>query len=232
MAGLVVLGAACDSADTPVAGPEPTTSESHAPSTTTGAGGGSRTVADVIDGDTIEVDTGERVRLIGIDTPETKHPTRGVECYGREAAARTEQLLPVGTSLRLEYDVQRLDRFGRTLAYVYRISDDLFVNLALVQNGYAQAFTYPPNVSHADEFVAAAREAREAGRGLWGPACEESAATSAAPSGGCDPSYPDVCIPAPPPDLDCGDVPDRRFRVRGADPHRFDSDADGVGCET
>lgn len=129
------------------------------------------TVVRVVDGDTIRVrldgDGEERVRLIGIDTPETKDPRRPVQCYGREAAARTVSLLPPGTRVRLERDVEPRDRYGRLLAYVYRASDGLFVNLALVREGYALVLTIPPNVAHAEEFVAAARGAREAGRGLW-----------------------------------------------------------------
>jgi nuclease-like protein len=138
--------------------------------------------------------------------------------------------------VRLVYDVEHLDRYGRTLAYVYRRSDGLFVNAAMVSDGFAQAYTYPPNVAHADEFVALQRAAREAGRGLWSACPSEPApapSSSSMPSaGGCDPSYPDACIPSPPPDLDCADVSDRNFRVEGADPHRFDADHDGIGCES
>jgi micrococcal nuclease len=129
------------------------------------------TVVRVVDGDTIRarLDGGgeEPVRLIGIDTPETKDPRKPVQCYGREAAARTAALLPRGTRVRLERDVEARDRYGRLLAYVFRASDGLFVNLALAREGYAQVLTIPPNVAHAEEFVAAVREAREAGRGLW-----------------------------------------------------------------
>jgi|tagenome__1003787_1003787.scaffolds.fasta_scaffold20401223_2 micrococcal nuclease len=121
----------------------------------------------VVDGDTIVVTGGERVRFIGMDTPETKDPRKPVQCYGREASARTEQLLPPGTAVVLVYDVDRTDRYGRTLAYVYRARDNLFVNASLVRDGYAMALTVPPDVAKADEFVRLAREAREADRGLW-----------------------------------------------------------------
>jgi micrococcal nuclease len=121
----------------------------------------------VVDGDTIVVTGGERVRFIGMDTPETKDPRKPVQCFGREASARTERLLPPGTAVALVYDVDRIDRYGRTLAYVYRASDGLFVNASLVRDGYAVAFTVPPNVAKADEFVRLARQARQAGRGLW-----------------------------------------------------------------
>jgi micrococcal nuclease len=197
----------------------------------------------VVDGDTIVVSGGERVRLIGIDTPETVDPRRPVQCFGREASAHMAELLPPGTAVRLVADVEATDRYGRTLSYVYRAGDGLFVNAAMVEAGFAVTATYPPNVAHADDLAALAREAREAGRGLWS-ACEEDAAPAAPPTttapvqalggggGGCDPAYPDVCIPPAPPDLDCGQIPHRRFRVLPPDPHRFDADRDGVGCES
>ena len=82
-------------------------------------------------------------------------------------------------------------------------------------------------------------EARAASRGLWAdcggadvPVQEERPPPVAQPGGDCDPSYPDVCIPPYPPDLDCGEIPQRRFRVVGSDPHGFDGDSDGIGCET
>ncbi|MGH9183711.1 MAG: thermonuclease family protein [Acidimicrobiales bacterium] len=127
-------------------------------------------VVRVVDGDTIVVRIGrgeETVRLLGIDTPETKDPRAPVECFGREASARTEALLPPATAVRLVRDVEARDRYDRLLAYVYRVDDGAFVNLALAAEGYAAAFTYPPNVAHADELVAAAAAARRAGRGLW-----------------------------------------------------------------
>lgn len=133
----------------------------------TSSGGSTRRVERVVDGDTIVVGGGERVRFIGIDTPETVDPRKPVQCFGEAASQFTKHLLPPGTGVRLAYDVERTDRYGRTLAYVYRARDGLFVNLVLVQRGYAQAATYPPDVEHADDFVAAARRAREQGRGLW-----------------------------------------------------------------
>lgn len=135
-----------------------------------GAAPGTATVARVVDGDTIRVRLAgaeERVRLIGIDTPET-HGKGGLrECFGVEATRRLEALLPSGTAVRLVRDVEGRDRYGRLLAYVYRSSDSLFVNLAMAREGFATTLTYPPNVAHADEFVAAVRAARQAGIGLW-----------------------------------------------------------------
>jgi len=173
-----------------------------------------------------------KIRLIGIDTPETNHPSRTVECFGAEASSFLSELLPLGTDVRLVYDVQRQDRYGRTLAYVYRVEDGLFVNVELVREGYAQVYTAPPNVAHVDELLALQAEARAAQRGLWS-ACDDVGAPAPAPrtEGGCDASYADVCVPPPPPDLDCRDIGERRFRVEGPDSHNFDGDGNGIGCE-
>jgi micrococcal nuclease len=108
----------------------------------------------------------ERVRYLGIDTPETKHPTRGVEPYGPEAAEANRRLVQ-GRLVRLEFDVQPRDQYGRLLAYVY--VGEVMVNAELVRQGYALLSTYPPNVTHEALFVRLQREAREAKRGLWGP---------------------------------------------------------------
>ena len=138
---------------------------------------GTGSVARVVDGDTIRVRIGgreERVRLVGIDTPESVKPGTPVQCFALAASARTKALLPKGSAVRLVRDVEERDRYGRLLAYVYRARDDLFVNLALAREGYAVVLTVPPNVAHTDEFVAAARDAREHGRGLWSR-CEAGA---------------------------------------------------------
>ena len=134
---------------------------------------GEAVVDRVVDGDTVRVRlTGARapesVRLIGIDTPETHGPGGLRECFGKEASARLDELLPPGTEVRLVRDAEARDRYGRLLAYVFRRRDDLFVNLALAEQGFAAPLTIPPNVAHRDALVAAAAEAREAGRGLWG----------------------------------------------------------------
>jgi micrococcal nuclease len=210
------------------------------------------TIIRVIDGDTLDIafvdGHVERTRLIGIDTPETKHPSKPVQCYGPEATARTTELA-LGTAAEVELDVQQGDRYGRLLAYVY--IDGQMLNFQLAAEGYALPLTIPTNVKYAEQFVAAAASAREQNLGLW-PACEgreqivdiepttedvaeqpgaSEDAAEPAPTN-CDPSDPDVCIPSPPPDLDCKDIPFMRFRVVGADPHRFDGDKDGIGCES
>ncbi len=128
------------------------------------------TVRRVVDGDTLVVDLDgedERVRLVGIDTPESVKPNSPVECFGKEAAAHTTQLLPKGTRVRVELDAEPRDRYGRLLGYVHRADDGLFVNLALARDGYANQLTIPPNVAYEPAFRAAVREARAAGAGLW-----------------------------------------------------------------
>lgn len=132
---------------------------------------GTATVVEVSDGDTIDVDFGgdvEAVRLLGIDTPETHHPTKPVECFGAEASARTAELLPEGTAVRLVRDVEARDRYGRLLAYVYRAEDELFVNRSLAEDGYADTLDIAPNDAHAAELAQVVSVARAEGRGLWG----------------------------------------------------------------
>lgn len=124
------------------------------------------TVKRVVDGDTFVLTTGERVRLIGVDTPETVHPNKQVEPFGQEASRYSKSML-TGQKVRLEFDVEKRDRYKRLLAYVY-LQDNTFYNAKLVQEGFAQVATFPPNVKYADQFVALQREAREAKRGLWG----------------------------------------------------------------
>jgi micrococcal nuclease len=128
----------------------------------------------VVDGDTIIVvldGREERLRYIGVDTPESVSPSAPVECYGREAAEANRRLVE-GRSVYLEKDVSERDRYGRLLRYVF-VDDPagggrLFVNLELVRQGYAQVVTFPPDVRHAGTFRAAQQEARDAELGLWG----------------------------------------------------------------
>lgn len=127
----------------------------------------------VVDGDTVEVNiqgTKEKVRLIGVDTPETVHPTIGEEPYGIEASDFTKEKLTDQT-VELEFDVEERDRYGRLLAYVW-LDGEMF-NEVLLSDGYAQIATYPPNVRYVERFQVAQQEAREAERGLWGVIEEE-----------------------------------------------------------
>jgi micrococcal nuclease len=125
-------------------------------------------VVRVVDGDTIRVrlDGGrtERVRYIGIDTPESVKPGTPVQCFAKKASHFNASLVS-GRQVTLKTDAEERDRYGRLLAYVY--ADGRFVNRELVARGYARTLTIPPNVAHADEFARLARRAREAGVGLW-----------------------------------------------------------------
>lgn len=132
--------------------------------------GASAIVMEVVDGDTVVVEMAgrtERVRLIGIDTPEATGGILPAECYGDEATAYTSSLLPAGTEVRVTRDIEPRDRYDRLLAYVHRAPDGVFVNLEIAANGYAEALIIEPNTIHADAFYAAAARARNQGLGLW-----------------------------------------------------------------
>lgn len=178
-------------------------------------------VTKVVDGDTIRVlldGKEQKVRYIGIDAPEN---TTTQEAFGKEATKRNAQLVR-NQIVELYRDISETDRYGRLLRYV--VTNSVFVNLKLIEEGYAKAVTYPPDVACAPIFQQAERTARELGRGLWA-----MATPSASPN--CDPAYPDVCIPSPPPYLSCTELSLRNFRVLPPDPHGFDKDNDGIGCE-
>ena len=121
-------------------------------------------VTRVVDGDTIEIEGGEKVRYIGIDTPETVDPRKPVQCFGVEASKKNKELVE-GKTVRLEKDITDRDKYSRALRYVW--ADDLFVNLELVKQGFANSYSYPPDIKYQKEFLAAETEAREAERGLW-----------------------------------------------------------------
>jgi len=121
-------------------------------------------VTRVIDGDTIEIEGDLKVRYIGIDTPETKDPNRDKQCFGEQASEQNADLVE-GKRVQLEKDVSDVDRYGRLLRYVY--VDGIFVNKYLVENGYARASSYPPDVKYQEVFKEAERLAREENRGLW-----------------------------------------------------------------
>jgi micrococcal nuclease len=132
----------------------------------------------VIDGDTIEIEGGRKVRYIGVNTPESVDPRRAVQCFGEEAKEYNKQLVEE-RFVRLEKDISEIDRYGRLLRYVYRIIDDnsaqenqkkeeRMVNEQLVEDGYARIMTIPPDVAHIEDFKKAERIARTQKRGLWG----------------------------------------------------------------
>ena len=200
-------------------------------------------VSRVIDGDTVEVGFRGRtvdVRLIGIDTPETVHPSEPVGCYGRAASDFVTSQLE-GRRVQLEFDVERRDQYGRTLAYIWK--DGKLFNRVLVERGFAQVTIYPPDDKYEGRLRAAEDRAKGADNGAWGncpyfgaPATggadsESDPNDSVAASGKCDPNYQGACIPPYPPDLDCSQVSASGFQSTGTDPHGFDGDADGTGCE-
>jgi endonuclease YncB( thermonuclease family) len=195
-------------------------------------------VTRVVDGDTIEASyrgSTADIRLIGIDTPETVHPSEPVECFG-PAASRFATSALTGETVRLEFDVERRDHYGRLLAYVW--DDGKLFNGTLVLRGFATVSTYPPNVKYVERFTAAQSQAQAAGRGLW-EGCStrghEPSLRENTPDG-CDGYSP--CL-SPAPDYDCaggsGDGPaytQGPIRVTGSDPYELDSDGNGIACET
>lgn len=129
-------------------------------------------VARVVDGDTIELKTGEKVRYIGVDTPETKHPSKPVQCFGREASQRNKELVE-GKEVLMEKDISNTDRYGRLLRYIYLPNPDatdeaIFVNEMLIEQGYGQVITYPPDVKYHEILLQAQKQAQEENKGLWG----------------------------------------------------------------
>jgi micrococcal nuclease len=117
-----------------------------------------------VDGDTLLLTTGQRVRLIGVDTPETKHPQKPVQYFGKEAYLFTKGMVE-GREVRLEYDWQRRDKYNRLLAYVYLL-DGTFLNAEIIKQGYGFAYTRFP-FKYLEEFRRYEKEARENGKGLW-----------------------------------------------------------------
>lgn len=135
-----------------------------------GVGGEKAKVTEVVDGDTLKLESGQTVRFIGIDTPETKDPRRPVGCFGKEASNETKSLLE-GKEILLEKDISETDKYQRLLRYIYLPLENgqtLFVNDYLVREGFAKVLTYPPDVKYNEQFREAERQAREANKGLWG----------------------------------------------------------------
>ena len=119
----------------------------------------------VIDGDTIVVERIGKVRLIGVDTPETVHPSKPVEYFGKEASAFSKRMVE-GKKVKLKYDVKKKDKYGRTLAYVY-LENGTFLNAEIIKQGYGHVYIKYPYFKYLDEFIKYEIEARENKRGLW-----------------------------------------------------------------
>lgn len=143
-------------------------------------------VTRIIDGDTIELENGKKVRYIGIDTPE-----KG-DCYTQQATNKNKELV-LNKKVKLEKDVSETDRYDRLLRYVY--IDDVFVNQVLVAEGYAQASSYPPDVEHQAEFKEAEEKAREEENGLWGEVCNPKPSPTPKPTP--TPTLAPVYVPEP-----------------------------------
>lgn len=186
------------------------------------------TVTNVVDGDTLDVrlvsGRRERVRLIGIDTPE-----RGA-CLSGPATAQARRLAQGERAvLRGDATQDTRDRYGRLLAYASVRGRDL--GFQQVTSGLARVYVYDRPFQRLGAYRRAEQAGRKRRQNVWRGCPAPAAPPAAAPRGNCDPSYPTVCIPPPPPDLDCADVPYSSFAVRGTDPHRFDGEGDGIGCE-
>lgn len=118
----------------------------------------------VLDGDTLELENGQKVRYIGINTPETSDPRKKIECFGQKAKEENKRLVE-GKKIKLIADISETDRYHRLLRYVF--VDNVFVNDYLVRNGFAQTATFPPDVKFQKQFQLAENEARINSRGLW-----------------------------------------------------------------
>ena len=193
-------------------------------------------VMKVIDGDTIKLENGEVVRYVGIDTPETVHPSKPVQCFGKEASNKNKELVE-GKMVRLEKDITDRDKYGRLLRYVW--VGDLFVNDYLTRQGYAYAYTYPPDVKYSEQFIQAQQEARENNRGLWAGCSdqEEVEETSTPPAETTPPKEGIICSYNA---YNCSDFSTHAeaqsvFEYCGGvsnDIHRLDADKDGLACES
>lgn len=131
-------------------------------------------VVEVVDGDTIDVQLRghrERIRLLGVDAPESVHPSAPIQCFGQEASTHLAALLPPGTEISLTRDVESHDHYDRRLAYVHTADGAVFVNQWLLDHGLADVALYEPNMAHRHELTTAAATARRNGVGLWA-ACD------------------------------------------------------------
>ena len=205
-------------------------------------------IGHVADGDTVVLRSGERIRLVQIDTPEVYGAT---ECYGPRASADTKAILPAGTRVRIVTDprLDQRDRDGRTLAYVWK--GGLLVNLRLVATGDAAPYFYDGDRGeYANRIFEAAVAARNAGRGLWGHCLRgavplrptrgvatgpvravtaQFSASAQKPAAGCNPNYT-PCVRNSATDLDCAQV-GHEVKVIGRDVYHLDADGNGYGCE-
>jgi micrococcal nuclease len=133
----------------------------------------------VIDGDTVEIEGGQKVRYIGIDTPETVDPRKPVQCFGAEASKKNKDLVE-GKIVRMEKDVTDKDKYGRLLRYVY-VGDD-FINVEMVKQGFAYSYSYPPDIKFQNQILQAQQEAEAGKRGLWSACPLKNTSTPTSPA--------------------------------------------------
>jgi len=208
-------------------------------------------VVNVVDGDTFKIESGETVRLIGIDTSETVHPSKPVQCYGKEASLKTQELIE-GKEIKLEKDVSEKDKYGRLLRYVY--VGDVFVNEYLVREGYAMSSSYPSDVKYQAKFVEAQEKAQEENKGLWNttncptptskpiatpkPATPKSTTTYTAPAPTSPPntsgdtisgSYTCNCSKTCSQMSSCAEA---QYQLNVCDCSARDADDDGIACDS
>ncbi len=177
----------------------------------------------VIDGDTIEIEGGKRVRLIGIDTPEL-NKSGETGCFGREAFDYAAKLLN-GQTVKMEKDISETDRYNRLLRYIYL--GDTMINDKLVRDGYAKVYTYPPDVKYKDKFLESEKYARDNNLGLWSK-CNDTVnyiAVSPTPGSGnyiCDCSKPCTAISS------CSEA---QYQLKNCGCTKRDADGDGIACD-
>ena len=184
-------------------------------------------VTKIVDGDTIEVD-GQSIRFALVNTPEVGE-------YGYTQAKNfVESVCPVGSAVLIdEDDGQTQGSYGRMIAIVYCNDLNYILNAAVLEAGHAEIETrFCSNSEFGSDYWALIYGCGYEEPEYETPTYEEPEYESSTTTQNCDPSYPDFCIPSPPPDLNCGDIPQKRFTVIGSDPHRFDGDKDGIGCES
>ncbi|MEX1997247.1 MAG: thermonuclease family protein [Candidatus Andersenbacteria bacterium] len=200
-------------------------------------------VVRVIDGDTFEIEGGQTIRIITTDTPETVHPSQPVECMGKEASAKTKELIE-GKTVRLEKDVSETDRYGRLLRYVY-LEDGRMLNEVLIQEGFANAVSHPPDVKYLDRLRAAEQSAKNNKWGLWSGVCDTVApVTNTQPTKAPTTQTAPKTTVAPKPAANCSantyNCTDFStcaeakavFNQCSNDVHGLDRDQDGIPCDT
>ena len=200
-------------------------------------------VTNVVDGDTIKIETGETVRYIGVDTPETVHPSKPIQCYGKEASIRNEKLVE-GKTIELEKDVSETDKYGRLLRYVWL--DGTLINESLVREGFAKSSTYPPDVKYQDKFIEAQRLAQAEQKGLWGIACTAPTPTPT-PKVLTQPTPQDTYVAPPPAPVTTGgswtcncsktcaemsSCAEAQYQLNQCGCGRRDADNDGIACDS